>query len=84
MTTIVPPGSIETFVFGIDDNGVITGSYISDEAHGFIRAKDGTYKTFDPKKSVDTNPLAINAKGAITGWYQTENPGPIHGFLRTP
>jgi hypothetical protein len=39
--------------------------------------------TFDPPGSIQTEPLSINALGAITGWYLDGNDG-NHGFVRAP
>jgi hypothetical protein len=45
--------------------------------HGFLRSRDGTFTTFDPPGSTDTNPYGINSAGTIVG---VVNQG--HGFLR--
>jgi hypothetical protein len=52
--------------------------------HGFVQKRNGKIITFDPKGSVITDPYFINKKGVIAGSYQKENPGPVHGFVRTP
>ncbi len=49
--------------------------------HGFLRARDGTFTTFDPPGSVSTVANAINPAGAITGPYVDVNIVE-HGFLR--
>jgi hypothetical protein len=53
--------------------------------HGFLRARDGTFTTFDGPGAtfVGTVPTGINSKGEITGWYDDAN-GAAHGFLRAP
>jgi hypothetical protein len=43
----------------------------------------GTIATFDPQGSADTYPSDINARGAITGYYQDAT-NVTHGFLRAP
>jgi hypothetical protein len=50
-------------------------------AHGFLRAANGTFTTFDPLGSIDTQPFSINAGGAITGFY-IDASFVFHGFLR--
>ena len=65
--------------------GAITGSYSDANRvnHGFLRARDGTFTTFDPPGATSTLALSINAAGAITGWY-IDASGLSHGFLRSP
>jgi hypothetical protein len=72
----------------INPAGAITGSYrdASFVNHGFLRAADGSFTSFDPPGSILTQPNSINQAGAITGTYFTPgNPfAQQHGFLRTP
>jgi hypothetical protein len=92
-TTIDPPGSIGAYVgnyFGlvgppINPAGAITGTYLdaSGVQHGFLRARDGTFTTFDPPGSTLTVPQGINAARTITGFYFDVN-SVFHGFLRAP
>jgi hypothetical protein len=79
-----PGGSPETFATDINPAGAITGYYQDGSAlRGFLRARDGTFTTFDPLGSIDTFALAINPAGTITGWYI--DAGFLgHGFLRIP
>src|SRR6185437_3554962 len=51
--------------------------------HGYVRDANGAITAFDPKGSVDTIPLSINASGAIVGTYETADKVD-HAFLRTP
>src|SRR5262249_4569341 len=92
-TTFDPPGTIEpnlpAFVppGGINPAGAITG-YYSDllfaPLHGFLRAPDGTFTTFDAPAPVNgTLPQSINPAGAIAGSYFDANTV-AHGFLRPP
>jgi hypothetical protein len=46
--------------------------------HGFVRAPDGTFTSFDPTGSTGTQPQSINYYGAITGTYNCA------GFVRAP
>jgi hypothetical protein len=52
--------------------------------HGFLRARDGAFTTFDPQGSILTIPASINPAGVITGyWSATGHFGAHHGFLRS-
>jgi hypothetical protein len=48
-----------------------------------VRARDGTFTTFDPPGSTGTSASVINPAGVITGSYSDAN-GAGHGFLRIP
>jgi hypothetical protein len=72
----------------IGSDGTIAGDYqgASQQFHGFLRAPDGTFTTFDaPSAGTGSNQgtfaLAINTAGAITGYYLDAN-AVSHGFLR--
>ena len=87
-----------TTVLSINDSGVIigtytTGSYSTSSVYGgFIRAADGTFTDFEApnagtgegtnSKKQGTTPVAINASGAIAGYYIDSNTVQ-HGFLRS-
>ena len=68
---------------GINAAGTISGIYCdTGSCHGFLRASDGTFSTFDPPGSKSTITVsAPNPSGAVTGSYTDAN-GIIHGFLR--
>jgi hypothetical protein len=72
-----------TFAFSINPAGAITGTYFdaSYVGHGFLRAPDGTFTTFDAPGAGYTNPSSINPAGAITGYYYDASVVG-HGFLR--
>jgi hypothetical protein len=81
-----------TFAVGINNFGIITGTYIdiNDVYHGFLRSTDGRFITFQapgadttPGSYNGTAPASINDLGVITGNYYDEN-GVGHGFLREP
>jgi hypothetical protein len=76
-----------TGLFGaaINPAGTIAGDYIdaSGVSHGFLRARDGTFTTFDPPGSTNTYPFDINPAGVIAGYYSDASGG-SHGFLRRP
>jgi len=75
--------SIDTIPQSINRAGVITGTYTDAQGyrHGFLRARDGSFTTFDPAGSVSTLATAINARGEIAGYYQDQTA--THGFLRS-
>lgn len=91
ITTFDPPGAVATsgsdlngFHSSINAAGAITGAYQTADflLHGFLRAPDGTFTTFDPPGSQRTNPVSINTLGTIAGYYVANNI--YHGFLRAP
>jgi hypothetical protein len=59
---------------GINTAGTVTGFYTTDHAHGFVRSSSGTFTSFDV--GTDTNPVAINNNGVITGYARPS------GFVR--
>jgi hypothetical protein len=72
----------------IDTAGDITGIYLdtSDVRHGFVRAANGTFITFNvagagTAATQGTFPLSINTVGVVTGFYADSN-GTFHGFVR--
>jgi hypothetical protein len=77
---------------GINPAGAITASYVdaSNMLHGFLRAPDGTFTTFDVSGGNSTSPTAIAFNGAITGIYFLPIAagnyfgGDFRGFLRKP
>jgi hypothetical protein len=88
LTTFVVPGSLNTVVTSINEEGAIIGYYldpISIAWRGFVRDKHGTINTFAPPGAGSgfndrTFPLSINAEGAIAGYHMGTDG--IHGFVR--
>jgi hypothetical protein len=94
--TISVPGSTSTsvgpaegVVFAgppINPAGAITGSYsdISGATHGYVRAPDGMFTTFDAPGAVNgTFSICITPTGAVVGAsFDANFVG--HGFLRAP
>ena len=76
---IVPvPNSTSTTVFGINDSGIITGSWLdaSGLEHGYVGPASGTsYTSFDDPNSPGpgTEPRAINNNGYITGFSDSQS-----------
>ena len=72
LTAVNPyPGSTQTVVFGINDDGVIVGSYIdgNDVEHGFFGPLNGAYTSFDfGQTSTGTEPRGMDGNGNIVGF----------------
>jgi hypothetical protein len=98
ISTFDPPGSTppQTYPQAINPAGVIVGYYIDAGGipHGFLRARDGTFPSFDPLAPGLGSLAALGAPGgskafginpalAITGYYYDAN-GTAHCFLRAP
>ena len=68
-TFLGPNGSTAAQAWGINKSGTIAGTFVdgSYTQHGFIRAADGTYTTFDIDGASAIEVRAINDKGAIAG-----------------
>jgi hypothetical protein len=98
LTFFDPPGSQETDIpsqAALNDLGTVTGDYWACSAdlssctvHGFIRAANGKYVSFDaPGASADgyagggTYPQSINNLGEVSGFYGDAN-SVYHGFVR--
>jgi hypothetical protein len=98
-TTLDAPGAGSTAnsgqgtqAFGITDAGTVVGFYSDTNgvAHGFVRAPDDKFTTFDApgagstaNSGQGTLALAINLAGTISGVYVDAN-GMGHGFVRSP
>jgi hypothetical protein len=76
-------GTLAAITDGLTDAGAVAGTYSdsSSMSHGFLRAPDGTFKTFEVSGSFGTYVAGINSKGVIAGLYVA--PG-SNGFVRTP
>ena len=77
-----------TSPISINTAGEIAGMYADGSAvrHGFIRAVDGTFTTFDVSEAgagptLGTIPLSINSGGAVAGFYLDSNQL-TNGFVR--
>ena len=66
LTTIEVSGQ-STAVYGMNDAGVITGTYDWDT--GFLRTPDGTITSFDIPGAGQTVSIAINNNGLVAGNY---------------
>ena len=80
------PGSLDTYPFGINPQGIIVGNWDTDQStvgHGFVFAR-GQIVSFDvPDAAPDgTAANGINARGQIVGGFVGVD-GNSHGFLAT-
>ena len=85
--TFDPTGSIGTFPSEINSAGEVVGTYETPKpggmySHGFVYAA-GTITTFDVTGATDTNAVAINATGQITGWCDTNGFIDVAGAITT-
>ena len=87
-TSIDYPNGTNTYADSINAAGVITGFYQDggNVYHGFLRAADGTFTTFDAQGAGQggrqgTVPQNINPAGVVTGYY-IDASSVNHGFVR--
>ena len=90
---ITPAGVVSgqgTYAFAINPEGAIAGFYYDDSsvAHGFLRAPDGKFTTFDNPDAAagyrqGTFAANISPAGVIAGHYSDVGHN-HHGFVRTP
>src|SRR5215831_12573801 len=80
-TTVKVKGAQSTAVYGVNNAGVMVGSYVDGTGvrHGF-RLASGKVKKIDDPNGTDTYCLGINKKGWIVGWYSTTS-HTAQGFL---
>jgi probable HAF family extracellular repeat protein len=85
-TKIDIPGAIKTQASGINDNGVIVGSYESCSGscafHAYAQL-EGKYVSFDYPGATDSFAVAINKAGQIVGQYELSDLT-WHGFVSSP
>ncbi len=85
ISTFFIPGSTGTSFNAINDSGVAVGSFTNSGPHGLVVDADGTIHT----TVLPTNALAgivssINDSGQISGFYNDDVTGAVHGFIGTP
>ena len=77
-------GGISTYLTSINKFGTIVGHYQTSRSgpeEGFVYS-NGTYTPIEFPGAVRTEPISINDKGQITGFYQTSSTtAPQHAFL---
>jgi hypothetical protein len=84
-----PRRSVQTYALSVGGNDVVVGYYFDSARvkHGFLRASDGTMKTYDARgagtnANQGTVVNAINGNGDITGTV-IDRGGLAHGFVRS-
>lgn len=92
LTVVNVPGAVETSITGINDSGVITGTFlnaITGPIYGFVHTPGGAFQTLiapvNPMTglpNISTSPTCINSAGVIAG--NTADAAQSRGFLRTP
>ena len=81
-TKLEVPGGFGTSAYAINNLGQVVGSYSAGGLrHGYVRASDGSYMTFDPMGSSETEVTGINDSGVIVGYAVLDGVG-IRGFIR--
>jgi uncharacterized membrane protein len=86
-TSFAVPECLSETPISINGVGDITGTCESASGlnYGFLRAPDGTLRTFTvPEANVSTQPVGINEAGVVAGVYGRETTFTSHGFLREP
>ena len=82
LTTFDVPGTSNASPIGINNGGVITGTYSdpSGNFHSFVRDPNGTITSFDPASftAMSGIPGIINPAGAITGYFSSFAVGTPH------
>ncbi len=82
-TTLDPPGSLATTVGGVNNSGVIVGTYLdgSNKTHGFLFS-NGVFSNIDFPGASATEVNGINDQGQIVGSAQIGEG--TEGFIGTP
>ncbi len=80
-----PAGIIDTWAYGINARGEITGQYFlaNGTNESFVRLPNGTFEEFTAPNAVSTNAVSINDGGSVTGSF-TDSASNSHGFVRLP
>lgn len=84
-TTLDHPGALYTFLWGINDAGKISGSYINDNdptytSHGFVYA-GGTFMKIDYPGARATSVIGINNLDDVVGSHIQNNGA--HGYIHS-
>jgi hypothetical protein len=77
------PSGSGTAVYGINDRGVMVGAYAAGgTVHGFVRDREGKFKTVDYPGAAETVLSEINERGQIVGAYGDDvGSGTPHDFV---
>lgn len=78
------PGADSTFIEGINNSGVVAGSYdISGVSHSFIWSAGAGFTNFDVPFGFNTELWGIDNRGNLVGDYIDPQQGTIRGFVAT-
>ena len=78
------PGSLATLAYGLSDNGVVVGGYLTTSV--LVRCftlVNGRYHTLTFPHAQNMSCQGVNTSGRIVGWWDDGHPFE-HGFLITP
>ena len=76
------PGADSTFLEGINDSGVVAGSYdIGGVSHSFIWSAGAGFTNFDVPFGFNTELWGIDNRGDLVGNYVDPQAGTIRGFV---
>jgi len=80
-TSFNPPGSIATYPAGINNSGMIVGTFIdaANHQHGFLY-KSGKFQEIDHPNAILTTADGINDKNQIVGTYEASD-GFVSGYI---
>jgi hypothetical protein len=68
---IDPAGSIQTELYGVNDQGVVVGTFEDENGlfHGLVMQRDGQITQLDVSDAFDTDVQGINNERRICGFY---------------
>jgi uncharacterized membrane protein len=85
-TAITVPGAVDSFAAGVNNAGIVSGTYYTDASltvpHGYIY-QNGTVTLFDVPGAAWTQLGGMNEGGVVTGCFADAN-GLVHGFYTKP
>lgn len=84
--TFLYPGAITTAALGINDAGIVVGTYASSTTlTGCFYMKNGKFKSFSiPSLGDETFCTGISNGGVIVGFVLNSDKGTYHGFYTSP
>jgi hypothetical protein len=88
ITFSAPRATTSTVASGVNDLGVVVGSWNSGQGyqqitHGFLRQRNGIYRSIEFPGALSTAVYGINVPGDLAGTY-TAGDQSQHGFIATP
>lgn len=81
MISLAFPGALSTLPSGINDSGLVVGTYLdaAKVQHGFLYSPDGTFTSFNVPGSTSTTLSGINNLGQMIGTGY--GPDALHGLF---